>query len=164
MGGIVKSVTNAVKGVVNTVKDVATTVLKSPVLSFAASFIPVVGPFVAMASKIYNAYNAVKSGNLLGAASSFLGGSGIGSALSSTMSDVMGKVSSWIGPAGMNFATSALKAVGGNSGDVLKLAQMAGQVMQQQQGSSASGAQDLLTMIQHNATRLSQYSQALQFA
>jgi hypothetical protein len=160
MGGVIKSIGNAFKGVVNTVKDVATKVLKSPILSFAASFIPVIGPFVAMASKIYNAYQAVKSGNLLGAATSFLGGTGVGSALNSTLSNVMGKVSSWIGPTGMNFVTTALKAVGGNSADVLKVAQMAAQVLKQ----NKIGNPDLLTIIQHNATRLSQYSQAMQYA
>jgi len=83
---------NALKKIGNVVKKAVTTVLKSPVLSFAASFIPVVGPFIGMASKIYNGYQALKSGNLLGAATSMLGGTGIGNALQNTFSNVLGKV------------------------------------------------------------------------
>jgi hypothetical protein len=148
-----KAIGKAFKAVTKVVK----TVLKSPVLSFAASFIPVVGPFVAMASKIYNAVEAVKSGNILGAATSFLGGTGIGKALSGTFSNVLGKVSNLVGPDVMSFATSAVKAMGGNSTDMLKLADMAQSALKQ------APTQDFLTAAQHNLTRLLQYGQAQQY-
>jgi len=153
MGGVLKKIGSVVK-------KVATTVLKSPVLSFAASFIPVVGPFIGIASKIYNGVQALKSGNLLGAASSFLGGTGLGGALNKTLSGVMGKVSGWIGPAGMNFATSAMKALGGNTNDILKVANMAADALKSNQQADAAKQADLETIVQHNATRLSQYAQA----
>ena len=156
MGGVLKKIGGAImKGV--------TTVLKSPILSFAASFIPVVGPFIGIAAKIYNGVQALKSGNLLGAATSFLGGTGIGSALNSTLSNVMGKVSGWIGPAGMNFASSAMKALGGNTNDILKIANMAADALKSTQQADASKQSDLETMVQHNATRLAQYAQAQAF-
>jgi hypothetical protein len=147
MGGVIKK---AFKAVTNVVK----TVLKSPVLSFAASFIPVVGPFIAIASKVYNGVQALKSGNLLGAATSFLGGTGVGKALGDTFSNVMGKVGNLVGPNVMSFATSAAKALGGNSSDMLKLADIAGNALKQTQN------QDLLTAARHNAMRLLQYGQA----
>ncbi|MBS1152965.1 MAG: hypothetical protein H6Q89_4663 [Myxococcaceae bacterium] len=157
MGGVLKKIGGAiVKGV--------TTVLKSPVLSFAASFIPVVGPFIGIASKIYNGVQALKSGNLLGAATSFLGGTGIGGALNKTLSGVMGKVSGWIGPAGMNFASSAMKALGGNTNDILKIANMASDALKSTQQADAAKQADLQTMVQHNATRLAQYAQAQAYA
>jgi phage-related protein len=146
-----------VKGVFNAVKKVVTTVLKSPILSFAASFIPVIGPFVGMASKIYNGVQALKSGNLLGAASSFLGGTGIGKALGNTFSNVLGKVGNLVGPNVMGFATSAVKALGGNSTDMLKIADIAKNALAQTQN------QELLTAARHNATRLLQFGQAQQY-
>ena len=153
MGGVLKKIGGAVLGAVKTV-------LKSPILSFAASFIPVVGPFIGIASKIYNGVEALKSGNLMGAASSFLGGTGLGGALNKTLGSVMGKVSGWIGPAGMNFASSAMKALGGNTNDILKIAGMAADALKSSQQADATKAADLQTMVQHNATRLSQYAQA----
>ncbi len=156
MGGVLKKIGGAiVKGV--------TTVLKSPVLSFAASFIPVVGPFIGIASKIYNGVQALKSGNLLGAATSFLGGTGIGGALNKTMSGVLGKVSGWIGPGAMNFATSAMKSLGGNTNDILKIANMASDALKSSHQADASKQADLQTLVQHNATRLAQFAQAQAF-
>ncbi len=153
MGSVLKKVAGAVVGVVKTV-------LKSPILSFACSFIPVVGPFIAIAARVYNGVEALKSGNLLGAAASFLGGTGVGGALNKTMGSVMGKVSGWIGPAGMNFASSAMKALGGNTNDILKIAGMAADALKSSQQSDAAKQADLETMVQHNATRLAQYAQA----
>ena len=156
MGGVIKKIGGAIiKGV--------TKVLKSPVLSFAASFIPVVGPFIGMASKIYNGVQALKSGNLMGAATSFLGGSGVGGALNKTLSGVMGKVSGWIGPAGMNFASTAMKALGGNSNDILKIANMAADALKGNKQADAARQAEVETVVQHNATRLAQYAQAQAF-
>ena len=59
MGGVLKKIGGAVL-------NIAKTVLKSPVLSFAASFIPVVGPFIGMAAKVYQGYEALKKGDILG--------------------------------------------------------------------------------------------------
>jgi hypothetical protein len=154
MGGIGKAISKIGKAVVSGVK----TVLKSPVLSFAASFIPVVGPFIGMASKIYNGYQALKSGNILGAATSMLGGTGVGNALQSTFSNVLGKVGNLVGPNVMSFGTAALKAMGGNSSDILKLAEMAQGAMKQTQN------QDLLTAAKHNMLRMLQFGQAQQYA
>lgn len=148
----------ALKKIGNVVKKAVTTVLKSPVLSFAASFIPVVGPFIGMASKIYNGYQALKSGNLLGAATSMLGGTGIGNALQNTFSNVLGKVGNLVGPNVMSFATSALQKMGGNSSDILKLAEMAQGAMKQTQNP------DLLTAARHNMMRMLQFGQAQQYA
>ena len=153
MGGVLKKIGGAVMGVVKTV-------LKSPVLSFAASFIPVVGPFIGIASKVYNGVQALKSGNLLGAASSFLGGTGVGGALGKTLGGVMDKVSGWIGPAGMNFASSVMKNLGGNTNDILKMANMAADALKSNQQADAVKQQEIQTMVQHNATRLAQYAQA----
>ncbi len=153
MGGVLKKIGGAVL-------NIAKTVLKSPVLSFAASFIPVVGPFIGMAAKVYQGYEALKKGDILGAATGMLGGTGLGGALNKTLSGVMGKVSGWIGPAGMNFASSIMKNMGGNTNDILKIAGMAADALKGNQQADAQKQVDLQTMVQHNATRLAQYAQA----
>ncbi len=159
MGGVLKAVKSVVSGVVNIAKKV----LSSPILSGLASFIPGVGPFIAMAAKVYQAYQAAKSGNLLGAAMSFLpggaggAGSGIGGALSKTFGDLMGKVSGLVSPSVMSFATSALGALGGNTNDVLKVAELATNTLKGTTNDS------LLQGGLHNITRLAQYAQAKAF-
>jgi hypothetical protein len=157
MGGVFKAIKKVVSGVVNIAKKV----LSSPLLSGLASFIPVVGPFISIAAKVYQAYQAAKSGNLLGAAMSFLGGggvgSGIGGALTKTLGDVMGKVSGLVSPNVMSFATSALGALGGNSNDVLKVAELAANTLKGTTNST------LLQGALHNSTRLTQYMQARAF-
>jgi hypothetical protein len=148
--GIIKS---AFKAVTNVVKKV----LSSPILSGLASFIPVVGPFISIAAKVYQAYQAAKSGNILGAAMGLLGGTGVGGALSKTFSGLMSKVSGMVSPSVLSFATSAAKALGGNSADVSKIVDFAGQALK--------GTDDsiLQQAIKHNATRLAQYAQAQAF-
>lgn len=150
MGKVLKKITSAVV-------NVAKQVLKSPLLSFAASFIPVVGPFIGMASKVFTAVQALKSGNLLGAATSFLGGSGLGKALQGTFSNLLGKVGNLVGPDVLSFATSTVKALGGRSPDMLKLAGLLQGTLKQ------TDNPDLLTAVRHNATRLLQYGQAQQY-
>lgn len=147
MGGVIKKVVHAVT-------DIAKKVLSSPILSGLASFIPVVGPFIGIASKIYQAYQAAKSGNLLGAAMGLLGGTGLGGALSKTFSGLMSKVSGMVSPSVLSFATSAAKALGGNSSDVSKLVDFAGQALKQTDNPV------LQTAINHNTLRLAQYAQA----
>ena len=144
-------------GIIKKIASVAKSVMSNPLFQMVAPFIPVVGPALAMASKVFTAFDALKKGDLLGAAGSFLGGSGVGNALQSTLGKVMGNVSSLLGQDGMNFATSALKAIGGNSPDVLKVAQMAAQAIQGSQN------QDLQQIAQTNAAQLAQYSQAQQY-
>jgi hypothetical protein len=146
IGGAFKAVTNVVKSV-----------LKSPIFSFAASFIPGIGPFVAMASKIYNGIEALKSGNIMGALGGFLGGSGLGGALQNTLGSVMGKASNLVGSDAMGFLTSMGKALGGNGADVLKMAGMAENTLKQITNKG------LFPAAQHNMTRLLQYAQAQRY-
>ncbi len=147
MGNVIKSIGHALGSVVKTV-------LSSPILSGLASFIPVVGPFIGIASKVYQAYQAAKSGNLLGAAMGLLGGTGLGGALSKTFSGLMSKVSGMVSPSVLSFATSAAKALGGNSADVSKLVDFAGQALKQTDNSVLQQA------IKHNTLRLAQFAQA----
>src|ERR1700730_17249852 len=90
-------------------------VFSSSIFQFIAPFIPVIGPFLAMASKIYSAVQGMMNGNILGGAMSLFGQSGIGSALSNTFSGVMDKVGSWTGSSGVNFATAATGELNGHS-------------------------------------------------
>lgn len=147
-----------VKKAVSGVLNIAKKVLSSPLVGMLAPFIPVVGPFIATAARIYQGVQALRSGNLLGAAGSFLGGGGMGGALNSTFSNVLGKVGNFLGPNVMSFATSAVGAMGGNTSDVLRLANLAKNTLAQTQN------QEVLTGARHNALRLLQYAASRQFA
>jgi len=104
-------------------------IFNSPIFSFIAPFIPVIGPFLAMAQKLYQTYEAIKSGNFLGAGMSIMGMGGVGGALGQTMSGYLDKAEGWVGSAGLNFAHSMGMTGAFSSTDLANVAGFAGRAI-----------------------------------